>query len=135
MSSELLTGRLAKEHKTITHMLQIYCRHHHQHQLPLNGLCDQCLELADYAAQKLDRCPYGDTKPDCARCPIHCYKPEQRQQARVAMRFAGPKMLWHHPIEALQHLIDKKRAIPARPPQGKSQYALRKAANNNSSSN
>ncbi|WP_298442161.1 nitrous oxide-stimulated promoter family protein [uncultured Ferrimonas sp.] len=128
MSSELLTGRLAKEHKTITHMLQIYCRDHHKDALKANKLCSECLSLVNYAEQKLDRCPYGETKPDCARCPIHCYKPTEREQARQAMRYAGPRMLWHHPIEAITHLLDKKRPIPERPPKGVSQQARRKAA-------
>ncbi|WP_035386899.1 nitrous oxide-stimulated promoter family protein [Ferrimonas senticii] len=133
MSSTLLTGRLAKEHKTIVHMLQIYCQAHHQGQKN-NGLCEACNQLAGYAEQKLDRCPYGDSKPDCARCPIHCYKPDERERARQAMRFAGPKMLWHHPIEAIIHLYDRKRPIPERPPKGASQQARRKQAQLDSTS-
>lgn len=127
MNSGLLTGRLAKEQQTIIHMLQLYCRAHHQQQGD-SGLCEQCETLAAYAEKKLDRCPYGESKPDCARCPIHCYKPEQRQQAREAMRYAGPKMIWHHPIEALTHILDKRRPIPERPPKNASQHARRKLA-------
>ncbi|WP_028110732.1 nitrous oxide-stimulated promoter family protein [Ferrimonas futtsuensis] len=128
MSSEILTGRLAKEHQTIKHMLQIYCKAHCQAELKTNGLCPDCLSLLNYAEQKLDRCPYGETKPDCARCPIHCYKPEPRAQARKAMIYSGPRMLYRHPIEAVQHILDKRRPIPEKPPAGASQHARRKAA-------
>jgi hypothetical protein len=29
-----------------------------------------------------------------------------RDQVKVVMRYAGPRMLWHHPILALFHILD-----------------------------
>jgi hypothetical protein len=35
-----------------------------------------------------------------------------RERVRVAMRYAGPRMLFRHPIMALLHLIDGLRKEP-----------------------
>ena len=47
----------------------------------------------------------GQKKPTCKKCPIHCYKPDMKEKMREAMRYAGPRMMWHHPIAAIRHLI------------------------------
>ena len=57
----------------------------------------------------LDRCPFGEEKTTCARCPVHCYKPAMRERVRAVMRYAGPRMLLRHPILALQHQLDGVR--------------------------
>jgi len=41
-----------------------------------------------------------------ARHPIHCYKPGHKARARMIMRFAGPRMLFRHPLLTLAHKID-----------------------------
>lgn len=90
-------------------MTHIYCDHHHAQRQGL--LCEDCAALMRYAEKRLEKCPYGTDKPTCANCPIHCYKPAQRQKARDIMRFAGPRMSWRHPIRALTHLYDKLRKV------------------------
>jgi hypothetical protein len=60
--------------------------------------------LLAYSHQRLDRCPYGDEKPSCKACPIHCYRPSEREAMRQVMREAGPRMLWRHPWLAIVHL-------------------------------
>ena len=60
-----------------------------------------------YAERRLAKCPYGQDKPTCAKCPVHCYKAEPREQARQIMRYAGPRMTWRHPVRSLVHLFDK----------------------------
>jgi len=79
-----------------------------------------------YANEKLDRCPYGQNKPTCNRCPIHCYKPQQREQARHIMRYAGPRMLLKHPILAIKHLCAENRPVPAQVPKQSSHRHQRK---------
>lgn len=66
--------------------------------------------IARILMSRLDRCPFGEEKPTCAACPIHCYKADRRQRIRKVMRYAGPRMLWHHPWSALLHLWDARRA-------------------------
>ncbi len=95
--------RLDRERRTIGVMIQIYCQHHHN---PAAGLCPECQQLAAYAMQRLEKCPFGAGKPTCAKCPIHCYKPAMRQQVRQVMRFSGPRMLLRHPILAVLHTLD-----------------------------
>jgi len=95
--------RIAREKKTIAAMVQLYCRKKHGGG---GTLCDECSELLDYATCRLDRCPYGPQKPTCAKCPVHCYKPQMREQVKEVMRFAGPRMLLRHPILAVRHLLD-----------------------------
>ncbi len=96
-------GRLAREWKTIRAMLQLFCRHHHGSGAPL---CPECQSLLDYAGVRLERCRFGTEKPTCAKCPVHCYQRDRRTQIKEVMRFAGPRMLWTHPILSLRHWLD-----------------------------
>jgi len=95
--------RIAREKRTITAMVTIYCRAHHG---TAEELCSDCRELLDYAFRRLDRCPFGADKPTCGKCPIHCYKPSMRAEAKAVMRYAGPRLPWRHPIQALFHWVD-----------------------------
>lgn len=88
-------------------MIQIYCRRHHD---PGKGeLCPECQHLLDYAISRIDRCPQGNAKSSCRKCPIHCYRPEQRARIRKIMRYVGPRMLYIHPIAAIRHLLNEMR--------------------------
>lgn len=122
----LLSGELATEFKTVQAMVAIYCRDHHQNTRQSTGLCESCCELLDYAEMRLDRCPYGQTKPTCNKCPIHCYKPEPKEQMQAVMRYAGPRMLFPHPILSIRHLLHERRAVPAKPEAGLSNRSQRK---------
>ncbi len=96
--------RLARERLTMEKMVGIYCSDHHDS--VGTGLCPECREFLDYADKRLDKCPYGEDKPTCANCPVHCYKPLQRAQARAIMRYAGPRMMLRHPLLAIAHQLD-----------------------------
>lgn len=116
ITGERLIGSLNTEFKTVYHMVSYYCRNHHQQaREQKTGLCAECHDLLEYAELRLDRCPYGQSKPTCNRCPIHCYKPEQKQQMRLVMKYSGPRMLLSHPILALRHLWHEHRAVSALP--------------------
>lgn len=104
---DTLQGRLLHEYETFRCMTRIYCGHHHGE--AGRPLCPECSSFMQYVEKRLEKCPYGTAKPTCANCPIHCYKPEQRETARQIMRYAGPRMSWRHPIRALRHLLDKRR--------------------------
>ena len=105
--------RLARERRTVRLMIEIYCRGHH---LQADPLCAECRQLHAYAAQRIDKCLYGDDKPPCAECPIHCYKPVMREKVREVMRYAGPRMMFHHPILAILHYLDKTTKSTTRKP-------------------
>ncbi len=98
--------RIVREKRTVAAMIAIYCRFHHGRR---KALCAECTELLQYAFRRLDRCRFGNAKPTCAQCSIHCYKPQLREKIKQVMRFAGPRMLLYHPILALLHQWDSWR--------------------------
>ena len=104
---------LEREYKTIREMISLSCRE--RHDTKKGELCPACDELLAYAKARLDKCPYKEQKPTCAKCPIHCYKPAMKERIRDVMRYAGPRMLRRHPVLAIRHLLNGLKARP-RPP-------------------
>ena len=96
--------RIESEKKTVGMMVRLYCRRYEGNK----ELCQGCSQLLSYAEARLDRCKFGNEKPTCKKCPIHCYKPDMREKMRTVMRWAGPRMMIYHPIEAIKHLIREK---------------------------
>jgi len=92
-----------RETKTVQLMIELFCRDHHNREVP----CESCRELADYAEKRIAECPFGEDKPTCGDCTIHCFKPEMRVRIRDVMRYAGPLMIWRHPLLAIDHLRKK----------------------------
>jgi len=103
---------MRREHRTIEAMIGLFCRGCHGGK---DELCDECLELLEYARKRLDRCPCKEAKPACSRCPVHCYRPDMRHRIRQVMKYSGPRMLYRHPFLALVHLMDARRNPPERP--------------------
>ena len=99
---------LDKERKTIRTMIRMYCKNNH---LPKNEFCEDCLQLFEYASRRLKYCQFGDKKPTCEKCPIHCYTPEMRDKIRKVMRYSGPRMIYTHPIMGFRHLFKKLKKI------------------------
>jgi len=104
-------------------MIRLYCADHHGVK---RGMCDACAELCAYALERLEHCPFQEGKTTCAKCPVHCYRPVQREEIRVVMRYAGPRMLLNHPVLALRHLIDGWREEPKRAAQADARRAKRR---------
>jgi hypothetical protein len=101
--------RLDRERRTMRAMILMYCQDHHD---AAEALCPECSDLYTYALARLEGCPYGEKKPACANCPIHCYKSDRREEVRRVMRYSGPRMLKRHPILAILHLLDGLRKAP-----------------------
>ena len=113
---EPLTGELAKEFKTIVAMTHIYCEGHHSgRNNGFSGLCDECREFKHFAEFRLSKCPYGDIKPTCKHCPVHCYKKDMKELARTIMSYSGPRMLLKHPYLEVRHLLHDRRPVPPLP--------------------
>ena len=98
-----MASKLKKELQTLAAMVGIYCRG--KHETGGKELCGECGELLEYAQKRLESCKFGDDKPACSKCAIHCYKPEMREKIQQVMRYAGPRMLKRHPILAARHII------------------------------
>jgi hypothetical protein len=92
---------IATEKTTVEVMVRLYCAEHHGRAV---GICTHCAALLGYAHARLDACPYGADKPACRACPIHCYRPAEREAMRNIMRLAGPRMLLCHPWLTVVHL-------------------------------
>jgi predicted amidophosphoribosyltransferase len=86
--------------KTIEQMVRIYCAGKHK-----TDLCSDCSDLLAYARERLANCPFGDNKPVCGRCTENCFEPARRAQMQAVMRYAGMRMMIHHPLSATRHLI------------------------------
>lgn len=95
-----------REKAMVSRMIALYCRKQHRSK---GGLCPECAELADYARQRSDKCPFMETKTFCSNCRVHCYKPEMREKIRAVMRFSGPRMLFSHPAAAIRHLFETRK--------------------------
>lgn len=103
--------RLCREQRTIHRMIALYAQ-----RAPDAQAEPQHYEsLYAYAVKRLERCIFGEEKPACRRCPVHCYQPAKREEMKKIMRWAGPNMLWRHPVLTLFHLIDDRRPVPPLP--------------------
>ena len=96
-----------REKYMVTEMIGLYCRK--KHQTKKAQLCPACAALAAYARHRSDVCPFMEQKTFCSNCRVHCYQPEMREQIRAVMRFSGPRMIFHHPIMAIRHVIATKK--------------------------
>ena len=83
-----------KESEVVTLMIRLYCKKKHGCNAEL---CADCAELLEYVKFRRSKCPWGDNKPFCANCKIHCYKPEMREKIKEVMRFSGPRMIFFTP--------------------------------------
>ncbi|MDD6542120.1 MAG: nitrous oxide-stimulated promoter family protein [Prevotella sp.] len=96
-------SRIEADKATIQLMIGLYCRH----KLGKKVLPDDLQRLSDYACKRLERCRWGEQKPNCHYCPVHCYAPKERELMRQVMRWTGPRMLLYVPREALRYLVRK----------------------------
>jgi hypothetical protein len=99
-------NRIERELTTVHIMIGLYCRANHKQS---GDTCTDCSDLYSYTAERLKRCPHGNSKPACSSCSIHCYKKDMQDQIKQAMRFSGPRMIIFHPVLAMWHVIDKIR--------------------------
>ena len=94
-----------REKELVSQMIALYCRRKHGGK----ALCPDCEALDSYARRRSDKCPFMETKTFCSNCRVHCYRPEMRERIRAVMRFSGPRMIFHHPVIALRHVIETRR--------------------------
>ena len=128
-----MPDRIADEKKVVALMIRMYCRRHCRQQgrtditdqtdrtgdtnqadnssrTATSPLCPECAALLDYALRRLDSCRFGNGKPSCRKCPVHCYRADMRERIRTVMRWAGPRMIFSHPMAATRHLLRELRS-------------------------
>ena len=94
-----------REKEALSRMIRLYCRKKHGSR----ELCPECTALDAYARLRSDKCPFMETKTFCSNCRVHCYKKDMREKIRAVMRFSGPRMIFHHPIMAIRHVLETKK--------------------------
>eukprot|EP00727_Mastigamoeba_balamuthi_P000950 m51a1_g10852 hypothetical protein (146) ;mRNA; r:15944-16381 len=124
LAAALAVYRLADRHvereaRTLGLMVRLYCRAHHAGSSPGAGdaLCPDCAEVLAFARARLRACPYGERKPVCALCRVHCWRarPEVRQRVAAVMWYSGPRLLLCAPWLALNHFVDAALYWPRAP--------------------
>ena len=79
--------RISREKLTIKKMIDLY-----QAKCPQASAEPEHYEaLFVYAQKRLDKCVFGEEKPACKQCPVHCYQPAKREEMKQIMRWAGPR--------------------------------------------
>ena len=117
-AERLEKGALKREAVLLEAMVRDFCKRHHNDP---KGLCDDCRAFLVYALTRLACCPYGEKKPTCAKCKIHCYRAQEKDSVRAIMRYSGPKMMLPHPLLTLEHLIKNLKEAPEKPRNRKAQ--------------
>lgn len=99
-TKESVKEKRRREEALLSEMISLYCRKRHGSR---GELCGECRELAAYAYERIEKCPFTQTKTFCSACPVHCYRRQMREKIKEVMRFSGPRMLLSHPVWALKH--------------------------------
>ena len=102
-----IASKREREKQMVTEMIALYCRK--VHHTKKGELCPECRELTEYACTRSDKCPFMETKTFCSNCRVHCYRPDMREKIRIVMRFSGPRMIFHHPVPAVRHVIESQK--------------------------
>ena len=55
----------SKEKAVIEQMIALYCRKNHK-----QAMCEDCQRLLEYACQRIDCCPFMETKSFCSNCKV-----------------------------------------------------------------
>ncbi|MBQ9069539.1 MAG: nitrous oxide-stimulated promoter family protein [Eggerthellaceae bacterium] len=111
--SPRIAARRKRKMRTVSHMIAIHCKgmghEGRTHRLHCGECaCAQCAALDAYAIKRTLRCTNIEAGVTCEECGKHCYEPDMRSQVRAAMRFAGPRMVFIHPVAAFRHLFFKE---------------------------
>ncbi len=101
-----IQSKREREKHIVSEMIALYCHKKHGTK---GKICDDCAALKAYAEMRADKCPFMETKTFCSNCKVHCYKADMRERIRQVMQFSGPRMLFHHPVMAIRHVIESKR--------------------------
>ncbi len=103
-----INDKREEEKNLVFLMIKIFCKSKHKSKHKndnLFKLCNECMELFDYAACRIYECKFMETKTFCSICPLHCYKKDMRKRIREVMIFSGKRMLFYRPKLALKHLF------------------------------
>ena len=96
-----IKNNIPKEKANIRKTFGIYCHKHHD--TSGDKLCPKCTALLATVMTKMNRCPYGITKPICDRCDRPCFGTKQNREFLQIMN--STSMFLRHPIMAFKHKL------------------------------
>lgn len=85
-----------EERKIVMEMIDLYYKHH------IDEYDDKFIE---YVNARITHCPRMKEKTFCSKCPVHCYREDMRKQIKKVMKYSGPRMIFHHPLLVIKHVI------------------------------
>ncbi len=98
-----IKNNIPKEKADIRKRFGIYCHSHHG--TSGNKLCPMGTALLATVMTKMDRCPYGITKPICDRCERPCFGAKQTQEFLKIMDSTSKRMFLRHPMMSVKHKL------------------------------
>lgn len=90
-----------KEKEIVLLMIMKYCKGNKH----LSTLCESCSKLIEYVNDRVDNCPFAETKTFCSFCEIHCYEKNMQEEIKKVMRYSGSRMIFSNPIITLDHVF------------------------------
>ena len=100
-----IKNNIPKEKNNIRKTFGIYCHSHHN--TNSDKLCPKCTALLATVLTKINRCPYGITKPICDRCDraAQCFGSQQAKEFLTLMGSTQKRMFLRHPMMAVKHKL------------------------------
>ncbi len=98
-----IKNNIPKEKANIKKTFALYCQK--EHGTTGDKLCPKCTALLATVLMKMNRCPYGITKPICDRCENPCFSKSQNAEFCKIMTANQKSMLFRHPIMTIKHKL------------------------------
>ena len=98
-----IKNNIPKEKKNIKKTFGVYC--HKNHGTSGEALCPKCTALLATVMLKMNKCPYGITKPICDRCDRPCFGANQTKEFLRIMSSSQKRMFLSHPIMTIKHKL------------------------------
>ncbi|MBQ5586533.1 MAG: nitrous oxide-stimulated promoter family protein [Selenomonadaceae bacterium] len=92
---------IPQEKANIKKTFGVYCNKHHN--TKGEKLCPKCTALLATVMTKINRCPYGITKPICDRCERQCFGKAQNTEFMKIMTSSSKGMFLKHPMMTMKH--------------------------------
>ncbi len=112
---QLSLPKIAEEVEVIKLMTQIYCKGKHTDREKNDELCQECQDFVNYAIKRLSCCPFGEEKPVCKKCKIHCFQKDWKAKAKEVMAYSGPRLIFKRPGLIFSHLLMSLKKAPDKP--------------------
>ncbi|MBQ9488105.1 MAG: nitrous oxide-stimulated promoter family protein [Selenomonadaceae bacterium] len=96
-------NNVPKEKENIRKTFGVYCNSNHG--TSDGKLCPKCTALLTTVMLKIQRCPYGISKPVCDNCETPCFGEDATNNFLDVMKSERKKMFLAHPLMTIKHKI------------------------------